>query len=79
MFWISRSKLTLHNFTREVAASAANDDDPVVTLHHHSCMLPPLLAGNEIDMICKAIRYLYTTSMLRNTAVKTAGKINAIY
>ena len=59
MCWTSKSKLTLHDFTSEPAASAiaANDKDPVVTLHHHSCMVVPLLAGNGIDMKCKAIRY----------------------
>ena len=58
MLDISKSKLTFHDFTSEHAVIAANDDDPVVTLHHHSCMVFPLLAGNGIDMKCKAIRYL---------------------
>ena len=58
MYWISKSKLTFYNFTSECAvAFAANDDDPVFTLHHHSCMMMPLMAGNGIDMKCKAIRY----------------------
>ena len=59
MYWISKSKLTLHDFTSELAPAvvASNDEDPVVTLHHHSCMAKPLLAGNGIDMKCKAIRY----------------------
>ena len=48
MCWISRNKLTFHNFTTVAAAFAiaANDDDPVVTLHH-SCMGRPLLAEKE--------------------------------
>ena len=59
MCWISRGKLTFHNFTSEhAAAPPANDDDPVVSLHHHSCVVMPRLAGNGIDMKYKAIRYL---------------------
>ena len=42
IWWISRSKLTLNNFTSKPAASinptTTNDDDPFVTLHHQSCM-----------------------------------------
>ena len=57
MCHISKSKLTLHDFTSELAAAAADDDDLVATLHHHSCMEIPLLAGNGIDMKYKAIRY----------------------
>ena len=58
MFWTSKSKLTLHDFTSELAAvRPANDEDPVVTLHHHSCMVRPLLAEHGIDVKYKAIRY----------------------
>ena len=59
MCWISKSKLTLYNFTSELAAAAiaANDDDPVVTLHHRSCMVISIVAGKGIDMKCKGIRY----------------------
>ena len=57
MFWMSKSKLTFHNFTSEPAAAAppANDDDPLVTLHHHSCMVIPLLAEKRMDMKGKVI------------------------
>ena len=63
MSWISRSKLTLNNFTSKPAASinptTTNDDDPVVTLHHQSCMEIPPVAGNGIDIKSKDIRYIF--------------------
>ena len=53
-----QKELTVYDFASEPAVRPANDEDLVGTLHHHSCMVFPLVAGNGVDMKCKAIRYL---------------------
>ena len=88
MSWISRSKLTLNNFTIKPAASinptTTNDDDPFVTLHHQSCMEIPPVAGNGIDIKSKDIRYIFIrpqccvfSPFILSTAPRDAGSPGA--